>query len=211
MAVRIDTAVQCFSAFCTSCSILMCVWQHSARRKPFTAGTRLAQITERAVWSAWYCQILYSHKIPADIARTPGSPWFTIPAGTRRRWCRDRKQRGSCRAGVWVRLCKQPHKPPLPSISSQMQAAFLLITETWLHLLLPNTGIKLAGHMAHKHDKTKARPKEGGCASMCTTAGVPTQNQSLLPGPGVCGCVIQHIPSSGVPLSCCVQTTWCQC
>lgn len=59
---------------------------------------------------------LHSHKITEDIARTPGSLWITIPAARRRRWRRERKQKQGSRAGALMRLCKEPHKPLLPSI-----------------------------------------------------------------------------------------------
>lgn len=119
-------------------------------------------------------------KILEDIVRTPGSLWITIPAARRRRWRRERKKKQGSRAGALMRLCKQPHKPLLPSICltnttslayelDELQTAInktvrgsciLLITETWLHalILMP---VKLAGCTVHR-TKDSGKSEGGG-------------------------------------------------
>ena len=120
-----------------------------------------------------------------DIARRPGSPWITIPAGRRRRRRRERKQKRGCRAGVLVRLRRRPNKPPLSSVfltdvrslankmdELKLQAAMnntvkdscvLLFTETWLHSSIPDTAMELAGRTVHRHDRTRdSRKSRGG-------------------------------------------------
>lgn len=49
-------------------------------------------------------EFLHSNSIPADIARYPGSSWFTIPAGRRRKQSRERRQKPGCRAGVLAKI-----------------------------------------------------------------------------------------------------------
>lgn len=56
-----------------------------------------------------------THNIPDSITRKLGSPWVVIPVKRCRR--RDeRKQKWGCRAGVSVRLRKDPHRPLIPSL-----------------------------------------------------------------------------------------------
>ncbi|KAK1893548.1 Protein translocase subunit SecA 1 [Dissostichus eleginoides] len=96
--------------------------------------------------------------IPDEVARSPGSPWIVVGTGRRRRRRRERKQKRGCRSGLLLRLRKQPHKPPLPSIyltnarsivhktddlelqlsgtSYVGECCVLIITETWLHPML---------------------------------------------------------------------------
>ncbi len=144
-------------------------------------------------------EFLRSHKIPVEIARSPGSPWITIPAGRRRRRRRERKQKRGCRAGALVRLRKQPFKPPLPSLflsnarslankmdelrlqvkanNGAKDACILLITETWLQPSIPDSAIELAGYTTQRHDRTadSGKSKGGGLCvyvnnSWCTNS-----------------------------------------
>lgn len=124
------------------------------------------------------------NNIPEEIARSPGSPWITIPARKRRRRRKDRKQKRGRRAGVRERLGKQPHKLPLPSIllsntrslvnkldELTLQVAvdkfvkdcsLLIITETWLHSSIPDTAIGLVGRTVHRFDRNKDSGKNRG-------------------------------------------------
>lgn len=127
---------------------------------------------------------LRSHKIPADTALTPGSPWIIIPAGRRWRWLRDRKQKQGYKASALVRRRKQPQKPLLLSVSLNNIAnhldalkleiatnkivkgtRILLITEQCLH---SDTNIELISHKVHWHERTKDSGKSK------TTSGLPT-------------------------------------
>lgn len=120
-----------------------------------------------------------THNIP-DISRTPGSPWIVFGSGKRRR--RERKQKRGCRLGLLARLKRQPHKPPLPSIflsnaithkidHLELQLAaettirdcgVLLITETWLHPLITDDAVQLAGRTTHRQDRSKESGKSKG-------------------------------------------------
>lgn len=124
------------------------------------------------------------NNIPPEIARPPGSPWITVPAGRRSRRRRERKQKRGCRAGVLVRLRKRPHKPPLPSIfftnarslvnkmdelrlqvavnKNTKDSCILMITETWLHSLITDSVIQLAGYPTHHQDRTSNSGKSRG-------------------------------------------------
>lgn len=53
------------------------------------------------------------HNILEEVARSPGSPWITIPTA---RQCRERRIRRGCRGGELARLQRQPHIPPLSSL-----------------------------------------------------------------------------------------------
>jgi len=129
-------------------------------------------------------EFLHSRNIPEEIARTPGSPWMVVGPGKCRRRRRYRKQKRGCRSGLLVRLRRQPHKPPLPSIflinarsitnkmdklNLQISAnkliedcSILLITETWLHSLIPDVAIELAGRTAFRWDRNKDSGKSKG-------------------------------------------------
>ena len=76
------------------------------------------------------------------------------------------------RLGLDARLCKQPHRPALPSLflsnvksithkmdelelqmattSFVQNCSVIFITETWLHSLIPDAAVKLAGHTLHR-------------------------------------------------------------
>lgn len=128
-------------------------------------------------------EFLRSHKIPAEVARSSGSPWITIPVRRRRRR-RERKQKRGCRAGALLRLRRKPFKPPLPSLflsnarslankmdelrlqikanNCAKDACILLITETWLQPSIPDSAIELAGHTTQRHDRTADSGKSRG-------------------------------------------------
>lgn len=67
---------------------------------------------EQAVTS----DFVHLNNIPEEIARTPGSPWIVVGSNKRRRRRRYRKQKRGCRSGIFARLKRRPHKPPLPSM-----------------------------------------------------------------------------------------------
>ncbi|KAK3506378.1 hypothetical protein QTP70_002309 [Hemibagrus guttatus] len=101
----------------------------------------------------------------------------------RRRRC-ERKQKRGCRAGALARLQKQPLRPPLCSLfitnarclTNKMDelrlqtvtnnitkdSCILLITETWLHLSIPDSAIELTGYTAQHHDRTSDSGKSRG-------------------------------------------------
>ena len=137
---------------------------------------------ERTVTTEFLC----FHDIPVDIARSPDSSWITIPAERQRRRRRERRQKRCCRAGVLVRLRRQPHKPPLPSVfltnarslANKMDelnlqiatnnrvkdSCILLITETWLHSSISDAAIKLADRTAHRPDRTSDSTISSHCS-----------------------------------------------
>lgn len=124
---------------------------------------------------------LHLHNIQQDIARTPGSPWIVVSSGGR--W-RHRKQKRGCRSGLLARLRRQPHKPSPPSIFlTNARSIFnqidvlilqisankfiqdccvLIITETWLHSLIPDVAIELVGRTAYRWDRNKDYGKSKG-------------------------------------------------
>ncbi|XP_072771248.1 uncharacterized protein [Nerophis lumbriciformis] len=126
----------------------------------------------------------HEHNIPDDIARAQGSPWFVVGSGRRRRRRRERKQKRGRRSGVLLRLRKQPHKPPLPSLflsnarslvqkmdDLELQLAgnryvwdccAMIITETWLHPEIPDASMQLAGRTLLRRDRTKDSGKSRG-------------------------------------------------
>ncbi len=77
----------------------------------------------------------------------------------------ERKQRRGCRAGLLARLVRQPHKPPIPSIfltnarsivhkidepqlllasnNTIRDCRVIIISESWLHPLIPNAAVQL--------------------------------------------------------------------
>ncbi len=129
-------------------------------------------------------EFLYFHKIPVDIARTAGSPWYVMPESKRRRCCRERKQKRGCRAGVWQRLRKSPYKPPLPSlfltnarsVVNKMdelrlqleenrfirECCVMIISESWLHSGIPDAAVELTRRILHRHNRNQVSHKQGG-------------------------------------------------
>lgn len=118
-----------------------------------------------------------SYNLPDEIARHPGSPWTVVRSSRWRRRRRERKHKRGCRSGLLARLRKNPHNPPLPSMSltntrsltHKMDELELLIngnryirdccvpiiSETWLRPLIPDAAVQLAGHTAHRGDRNK--------------------------------------------------------
>ncbi len=126
----------------------------------------------------------HTHNIPDDIARPAGSPWIVAGSRRRRRRRRERKQKRGRRSGVMLRLRKQPHKPPLPSLylsnarslvhkmdELELQLAgnryvrdccVLIVTETWFHPGIPDASVQLAGRTMLSQDRTKDSGKSRG-------------------------------------------------
>lgn len=141
------------------------------------------------------------YDIPTDIARPAGAPWIVVPLEKRRRRRRERKQKRGCRAGIHVRLGKNPHKPPLPSLfvtnarslankmdelemitatqKNIQDCCAMIITETWLTPFVPEDAISLSGRTAHRQDRDKhsGKTRGGGLCiytnnNWCTNANV---------------------------------------
>lgn len=130
------------------------------------------------------CDYQRSHNIPEEIARLPGSPWMVSPPGKRRRRRRERKHKRGCRSGSDARLRKQPHRPALPSLfltnarsithkmdelelqmvtmSFVRNCSIIFVTESWLHLLIPNAAVELAERTLHQQDKNRDLGRGGG-------------------------------------------------
>ncbi len=126
----------------------------------------------------------HTHNIPDDIARPAGSPWIVARSRRWRRRRRERKQKRGRRSGVMLRLRKQPHKPPLPSLylsnarslvhkmdELKLQLAgnrfvrdccVLIVTETWFHPGIPDAIVQLAGRTMLSQDRTKDSGKSRG-------------------------------------------------
>ena len=181
MAAHIVAAAQCRYFLC------MCVYMLFCIRSTFCAENNYSRQDHLKLGVCWEQSVssdfLHSHNIPPDIARCPGSSWITIPAGRRRRR-RERKQKRGCRASALARLRRQPHKPPLPSIvltnarslankmdelrlqvatnTTIRESCILLITETWLHSLIADSAIQLAGYTAQRQDRTSNSGKSSG-------------------------------------------------
>lgn len=91
---------------------------------------------------------LHMHKIPGEVARSPGSPWIIIPAGRRHRRHRVRRQKGGWqgwRTSQATEVAIQTTTPQPISLECQLpreqwlqttannyvkDACILLITET---------------------------------------------------------------------------------
>lgn len=105
------------------------------------------------------------HNIPLDIARSLGTPWVVVvgPRGHRRQR-RERRQKWGCRGGLLEWLRKKPYRAMLSSIfltnvrsifhktdklellmaNTQIiwDCSVMIFTETWLHLLIPDSTIQ---------------------------------------------------------------------
>lgn len=102
-----------------------------------------------------------------EIVRPPGAPWVIVVNSNQCwRW-RERKQKRGCRADYRIQLRKQQHKPLLSSIfltnarflankMEELQSetyyncfvwkhCVLIVTEAWLHLLIPDVSVELPG------------------------------------------------------------------
>ena len=117
-------------------------------------------------------ELMQPHNIPPDRARPPCSAWTAVGPGRRRRRRRERRQKRGCRAGLLVRLRKQPVRPALPSIvwsnarsmvnktdelellmaenRHSRDCCVTIITETWLHSLVPDAAVQLTSRTMHK-------------------------------------------------------------
>ena len=151
----------------------------------------------------------WNHNIPLDIARPPESPWIVVGPSKRRRRRKERKQKRGCRAGLLAQLRKQPHKPPLTSIfltnarsivhkidELELHLAancfvrdccVMIITETWLHQLIPDASALLAGPTIHRSDRNKDSGKSRGgglCVYVHNDWCASSKSHSLLPGHG---------------------------
>uniref|UniRef100_A0A669B6K4 Reverse transcriptase domain-containing protein n=1 Tax=Oreochromis niloticus TaxID=8128 RepID=A0A669B6K4_ORENI len=109
---------------------------------------------------------------------------MVCPPSKRRRRRRERKQKRGCRSGSDARLRKQPHRPALPSLfvsnarsithkldelelqiattSFARNCSIILITESWLHPLIPDAAVELAGRTLHRHDRNSNSGKSRG-------------------------------------------------
>lgn len=149
---------------------------------------------------------LCSHNISADIARTLGFPWFTIPESRGWQQRRNRKQKWRCRAGALMRLWKQPtnhcskniflanarslankldeFKLQIATNEFIRDSCILLLSDLAYSLNL-DAASELADYTAFQHDRPKAssKCKGRGCTFMWTIAGasVPSDNQPLPP------------------------------
>ena len=186
MAARMDAAassspVWCFvfmflySFFCLLVNICEANYVYSRQDLIDFGWQQKLSVTRNFQWT---------HKIPEDIARLPGSPWIVGGPSKRRRRRRDRKQKRGSRAGLLTRLRKQPHKPPLPSIfltnarsiTHKMDelelhvtanhlirnCCVMIITETWLHPLIPDAAVRLADRSIHRQDRNMDSGKSRG-------------------------------------------------
>lgn len=140
----------------------------------FLSDLRTSVIPTRTFWTFgdqhWISVSIHFHNtcnISVNITRLLGFLWIFV--GTRK-WHRqksERKQKQGHRSGILFRLRKQPFKPPLPSlyISNARSLALkmsnfvlqltgnlyvgdccvLIITETWLHLVIHDATMQKAG------------------------------------------------------------------
>ena len=167
MVLRVKSTLhQTFSLFTILYFFCILVVMAMAERTDAAARSTLPQglTYTSAEWMniGFACQIDITpdfqqpHNIPPDIARPPCSAWTAVGPGRRRRRRRERKQKRGCRAGLLVRLRKQPVRPALPSIfwrnarsmvnktdelellmaenRHSRDCCVTIITETWLHL-----------------------------------------------------------------------------
>lgn len=87
-------------------------WQHACTQRLAAPLTLVSQCSEtnHEITDNFHCL----HGIPTQIARPAGPPWIVSGADRRRR--RDRKQNQGCRSGLFAKLRKDLHGPPLPSV-----------------------------------------------------------------------------------------------
>lgn len=140
---------------------------------------KIGNFSERSVT----VEIVRLHDILKDIARRPGCQCITIPAGRKRRRQGERRQKRGCRAGALMRLRKQLHRPPFPSVfvtnarslANKMDelklqvttnltknSCVLLFMETWFHSSILDSAIQLTGYSTHRHDRTRDSGKSRG-------------------------------------------------
>lgn len=115
---------------------------------------------ELKLWSE--SKFLCTHKIPVELARSPGSHRITTPAGKRRRQRRARRQkRGYAglsygRSPTYFSQMPDPLREKMDSLRLQTaanntvkDACILLITETWFHQSIPNSAVEWAAYTTH--------------------------------------------------------------
>lgn len=146
--------------------------------------------TQAKLWDGFACRtditwdFQQSHNIPLDIVRPPGSPWFVAGSRTRCRQGREWRQKWGCRVGLLAQLRRQPHRLALPSIfltnarsvihkTEELELQMVgkkhvqdccvtIITETWLHLLIPDAAVQLSSHSMHRFNRTSSSSKTRG-------------------------------------------------
>ncbi len=183
MVARTDAAARSSSLLCTFlCFVcLFCLFPthpcHSYTRQELIGIGYRAKMDITTDFSR-------THNIPQEIARPPSATWIVDGRTRRRRRRREQKQKRGRRAGLLARLRKQPHRPPLPSIllvnarslankmdELQSQIAYnclirecclLIVSESWLHPLIPNATVELASRTIHRQDRTEASGKTRG-------------------------------------------------
>ncbi len=125
---------------------------------------------------------------PTPFAQYPGGnsqdTWLVVGPTSRRRRQRHRKQKRGCRAGLLARLARQPHKPPIPSIfltnaqsivhkidepqlllasnNTIQDCRVIIISESWLHPLIPDAAVQLPGRSLHCHYRNADSGKSKG-------------------------------------------------
>lgn len=116
--------------------------------------------------------------------RSPSKPWIVVGHKRHHRRRREQRQKRGCRGGLLARLRKQPYKSPLPSIfvtnarsivhktgelellmannQNIRDCSVMIITETWLHPLIPDSAVQLTGHSMHRFNRNKGSGKSRG-------------------------------------------------
>lgn len=137
-----------------ACMFVFCQGKYiNSRRELINCGLQLsvAVITD----------FQQDHKIPWDTARPLGLRWIGVRSVKRRRWRIERRREWGHRAGLLVRLRKQPPQTttlklifspapgPLPikwtwwiplATNKRLQdCSVMAITETWFHSAIPDT------------------------------------------------------------------------
>lgn len=171
-AAASSSPVWCFFAWFLSLLVAICQAEHAYRCQDLI---KIGPWCRVAITSnSW------AHNIAEDISHTPGPGWivFGTERQRRRQRSKDRKQRRMSR------LKRQPHRPPLPNIilsnvrsivhkmnemelllvsnKSVRDCCVLLISETWLHPMIPDTAVQLAGRTLHHLDQSKDSGKSRG-------------------------------------------------
>lgn len=125
-----------------------------------------------------------SHNILPGIARALGSPWLVVGLCKWQRQRRERKQKRGCRSGILVRLWRQPHRPPHPSLlltntrsavskrddlelllaakGPAQNSCVMVTTETWLHPLISYVAVQLDGHSLRRSNRNRDSGKSRG-------------------------------------------------
>lgn len=119
----------------------------------------------------------HSNFIQIEITRPLGAPWIVVGLIRGRRWRMERRQKWECHFGLLSRLRKDTHKPPVPSmflrntssLTHKMDKLELLTVEKslcmwllYLHPLIPDTAVQLAGCTGQCWDSNKDSGKSRG-------------------------------------------------